>query len=49
MATKIWIPQSLETTTFHISNGVMQMEMGLLLFLNQLDADQNQDSGIHLK
>ena len=36
-------------TTFHISNGVMQMVMELLPFLNPLDVAQNQDSGTHLK
>ena len=49
MVTKISIPQSSVTTTFHISNGATQMEMEPLLFLNQLDVDQNQDSGTHHK
>ena len=49
MATETLILPSLVTTTFHISNGVTQMEMDQLPFLNPLDVDQNQDSGTQLK
>ena len=47
METKISIPISLATITFHISNGAMLMAMDQLHFLNQLDVDQKQDSGTH--
>ena len=36
-------------TTFHTSNGAMQMEMDLLHFLNPLDVVQNLDSGTQPK
>ena len=49
MATETSTPRLSVTTIFHISNGVMQMEMDQLLFLNPLDVDQNQDSGTQLK
>ena len=49
MATKISILESLATTIYHSSNGATQMEMGLSLFMNQLNVDQKQDSGTHLK
>jgi len=49
METKISILLSSVTTTFHISNGAMPMEMDQLPFLNPPDVDQNQDSGTQLK
>ena len=49
MATEILIPRLSVTTTFHISNGAMPMEMDQLPFLNPPDVDQNQDSGTQLK
>ena len=49
MATKISIPESLATTTYHSSNGATQTAMGLSLFMNQLNVAQKQDFGTHLK